>query len=61
MGFVLWLPTMELIQKRRPRIRASSGVGGTILRGLVAQMHATMTVDHVNGTRVEIHLPGEEM
>ena len=60
-GFCLMVTDNGTDPEAPARIRASSGVGGTILRGLVAQMHATMTVDHVNGTRVEIHLPGEEM
>lgn len=60
-GFRLILADNGTDPEAPGRILSSSSVGGTILRGLVAQMHATMAVDHVNGTRVEIHLPEEDV
>jgi two-component sensor histidine kinase len=42
-------------------IQSGSGVGSTILRGLVHQMQGTMAVEYVRGTRVKIHLPKEDV
>jgi two-component sensor histidine kinase len=43
------------------RIKSGSGIGGKILRGLVTQMNGTMTVEFAGGTRVKVHLPGEDV
>jgi two-component sensor histidine kinase len=60
-GFYLTVADNGADPETPARIQSGSGVGGNILRGLVAQMDGTMTFDYAGGTRAKIRLPREDV
>lgn len=60
-GFCLTIADNGSEPEAPARILSSSSVGGTIVRGLLAQMNATMKSTYDGGTRIVIRLPREEI